>query len=334
MNHYRPLGGIRTCLLALAALLLAAGGSLARPIPFTTGTQVYGNVPCNLTRYTYPHWGLRVWLWHRQSDAKMHTLMMWVGTGGRSGEIRPSFKGAHIAEFWSAWEHVRDDGSSVAGASFGLSNDAGEGAGVFLLRAFRLPRHPGWTFIQLRTLAYGEGATPVSGAPALLTAFTLDSRMGSLPVYRHPRVMFVAWPGESARGGDEVPWDRKQPDFNALAIYGRGLGEEAGSELLVFDPTQLASLSLLDWHYGYPRICLGFTLRPTNEIAFALGGAKEENGEHVAVPRFLENEREVIAEALRTMDWEVTVDRAPLDKLLAQVRTMLEAAPPGALHQS
>ena len=318
--------------LTVFVLLLAPAavwpGAL-RPV-ITPGVNWTG-VLCDRISIVSPQRGLSLQAYRRQDDGRFHSMRVNVGAGSRLDLLAPGFTRASLNSLEAAWAEDRPDGASLAGIFSTLATKEGQAVGHFFLRTAQLKQHPGWVFIRLRAAPFTEAGPLSPNTPGLLSGFYLSLHMQPQVLSQPARHMFLAWPGGVVRGGDQPPWAGQKPPSNALALFARGQGEELQSDFLLFDP-QTTAVTLQRWNLGDGSSTLHLGFAPTTEFVFAIGTVTGEHGEKIVVPRFLDQEQEAMLEVLRTLDWEVTVDLAPLRKDLAEAAANLKLAPGAELQ--
>jgi hypothetical protein len=285
---------------------------------------------CDRTSYGFPNtnFGFQV---YREKDGSVHSVRFHTGAGGRCGLVFPRFiGGARIGEPSKTWLFTRPDGSVVGNATFALEGkNGGENIGRFSINTVKLPKYPHWSFYRFSVVPVSVDETQSKKKElGQLAGFYMGVHMQPQPLGKIPRTMYMVWSGGSARAGDEVPWNKEKPDFNALAFYARGQNEEDASDFLMFDPAQIAAIGMQRWGRTDSVAVLSFITEPdANDCTFAVGSVKGENGEHVVVPRFMTQERENIFNTLRTMEWDAKVDLEGLKNKLKEAAELLKEFP-------
>jgi hypothetical protein len=308
-----------TMAMALTAGLFMPAGARTQPVfRHVTPNVVWSGARRDRTRYVPLNSRFSFDVYRRLSNGQTYVrLKMRLGRFG-SGFLIMWFRGAAaIAEPEQVWACDRADGAAVVHATFALRRK-GERVGQASIRAIRLAQRPDWTFFRLT---------------GPLTQIGLGASM-QWQLYRLPRTFFLACPDGACRAGDMPAWNNKKPDFNALALYARGMHEQTLSEYIVFDPAQIGRVRLQRWGRHDAVARFEFVVASDSPCVFALGSTDAENAERTAVPRFMhKGECDQVAKLVRTMDWSVKPDLTRLTKNLAEAARLLDAHPSTELRK-
>ena len=315
-----------------AALFVPVGARDPSPFRYTTRGVRWAGAACDRTRYRFVHTRFAFDVYRRQNRTWTHVrLNMHLGRFG-GGFLIMWFRGAALAPPDRVWACTRPDGSDVSHVTFALERK-GDRVGQCSIRTIRLPQHPEWAFFRLRGMP--PPADRKKGSRAWLgqlEQFGLGVSM-KWQLHRMPRTYFVAWPGGTCRGGDKPDWESKKPHPNALAFHAKGMDEQTASDFIVLDPAEVARIRVRRWGRYDSVARLDFPLEPVSECVFAIGSVRDEDAEHVAVPRFMRRERQRVSKALEAMDWTVKADLTGLRKNLAEAASLLDEFPDSELRK-
>ena len=318
---------------ALTAILCVAGATGRQPVlkRFTPGVTWSGAVR-DRTGYVFLNSRFSFDVYRRQSDGQIDVrLKMRHGRFG-SGFLLQWFRGARLGAPEHVWACNRPDGAAVAHVTFALEHK-GEKVGQSSIRAIRPAAYPEWTFFRVRAMPpAGDPKARARVRPGQLAQFYLSVAL-KWQLHRSPRTLVLDWPGGRRPGGDKPPWADKKPDFNGLALHAKGVDEQTQCEFIVFDPARIARIRLQRWGRYDGVGGLVFVVEPARDHVFAIGSTTGDNAQRVAVPRFMQRQRQEILRTLQSMDWSVGADTAGLARDLAEAACLLKQRPDPKLQK-
>ena len=251
-------------------------------------------------------------------DAKSEPRRFWRFAANGIGRFTSAFlvPQARLAAPDETWMAASGTGTTLARARLPLVCKDGH----VTIDMAEVEGCAGWLFFRLSTTA--------DRLPEILISArvrTFLAAMGGTPSRLH-----LVWPDGLRAAGELPPWHGRQPRFNALAFFARGQDAHRGSDLLVFEPEDMARVRLQRWDSVVIPV---FTPTPAcRETLFALGTDPERNAEGIAVPEFMENGRRRIAGIMREIVWTPPhADFTRLNALCADIRDLLERYPDAGL---
>ena len=252
-------------------------------------------------------------------DAKNEPRRFWRFAANGIGRFTSAFLVplGRLAAPDEAWMVGSGTGTTLARARLPLERKAGH----VTVDMAELGGCAGWLFVRLSTTADKLPAIMVSARNGVFQPV-----MGGTPSRLH-----LVWPGGLRGAGELPPWNGGQPRFNAIAFFARGHEAYRGSDLLVFEPEDVAYLRLQRWDsVVIPVFTPAAACRQT---VFAFGAYPGPDAEGIAIPEFMEKGRHRVADIMRRIVWTPPpADFTRLNALRAEICDLLERYPDADLR--